>query len=62
MNDAAPGNGGIAAFNIITLEHAEAVPIGAGGAGQPVFLKVSGNPVKLGAIRRAGCPGRSPEP
>ena len=38
---------GIAAFNIITLEHAEAVVTGAEQAGSPVILQISQNAVKF---------------
>jgi fructose-bisphosphate aldolase class II len=47
MNDAAAGHGGLAAFNIITLEHAEAVVTGASDAGLPVILQLSENAVKF---------------
>lgn len=44
--DAAARRGGVAAFNIITLEHAEAVISGAEAAGFPVILQISENAVK----------------
>ncbi|WP_328536059.1 class II fructose-bisphosphate aldolase [Streptomyces sp. NBC_00344] len=44
--DAAARGGAVAAFNIITLEHAEAVIAGAEAAGAPVILQISENAVK----------------
>lgn len=49
---------GIAAFNVITLEHAEAIAAGAERAGAPAILQISENAVKfhggrLGAIAAA---------
>ncbi|WP_405697685.1 ketose-bisphosphate aldolase [Streptomyces sp. NBC_01185] len=44
--DAAARRGAVAAFNIITLEHAEAVISGAEAAGFPVILQISENAVK----------------
>ncbi|MFE2373176.1 ketose-bisphosphate aldolase [Streptomyces sp. NPDC059398] len=44
--DAAARRGAVAAFNIITLEHAEAVISGAEAAGAPVILQISENAVK----------------
>ncbi|MEV6792064.1 class II fructose-bisphosphate aldolase [Streptomyces sp. NPDC051320] len=44
--DAAARNGAVAAFNIITLEHAEAVIAGAETAGAPVILQISENAVR----------------
>ena len=43
---------GVAAFNVITLEHAEAVTAAAEAAGRPVILQVSENAVRyrLGAL------------
>src|SRR5688572_14091523 len=41
-----PG-GGIGAFNVITLEHAEAIVAGAEAAGRPVILQISENAVKF---------------
>lgn len=38
---------GVAAFNIVTLEHAEAVAAGAERAGQPAILQISENAVKF---------------
>lgn len=38
---------GIAAFNVITLEHAEAIIAGAEAAGQPVICQISENAVKF---------------
>lgn len=48
----ATGRGaGLAAFNVVTLEHAEAVVEGAAAAGRPVLLQVSQN-----AVRYHGAP------
>ena len=44
---AAAARSAVAAFNIITLEHAEAVIAGAEEAGSPVVLQVSENAVKF---------------
>ncbi|MDT5279004.1 MAG: fructose-bisphosphate aldolase, class [Mycobacterium sp.] len=38
---------GLAAFNVITLEHAEAIVTGAEQAGRPVILQISENAVKF---------------
>ncbi|GGK14388.1 fructose-bisphosphate aldolase [Streptomyces camponoticapitis] len=38
---------GIAAFNVITLEHAEAIAAGAERAGRPAILQISENAVKF---------------
>lgn len=38
---------GIAAFNVITLEHAEAVAAGAEAAGRPAILQISENAVRF---------------
>jgi fructose-bisphosphate aldolase, class II len=38
---------GVGAFNVITLEHAEAIVTGAETAGQPVLLQISQNCVKF---------------
>ncbi|OIJ68519.1 class II fructose-bisphosphate aldolase [Streptomyces mangrovisoli] len=50
---AAAARTAVAAFNIITLEHAEAVVAGAEAAGAPVVLQVSENAVRfrLGRLR-----------
>lgn len=45
--EAAAAGGAVAAFNIITLEHAEAVVEGAERAGRPVILQLSENAVKF---------------
>ncbi|MFF1413892.1 ketose-bisphosphate aldolase [Streptomyces sp. NPDC058289] len=45
--DAAAQGRAVAAFNIITLEHAEAVVAGAEAAGLPVVLQLSENAVKF---------------
>lgn len=44
---------GVAAFNVITLEHAEAVVAGAESAGLPVILQVSQNAVRFHGGRPA---------
>jgi fructose-bisphosphate aldolase class II len=46
-------HGGIAAFNVITLEHGEAIAAGAEAAGLPAILQVSQNAVRFhgGAVR-----------
>lgn len=38
---------GVGAFNVITLEHAEAIVAGASAAGRPVILQVSENAVRF---------------
>ncbi|APY87629.1 class II fructose-bisphosphate aldolase [Streptomyces alfalfae] len=38
---------GVAAFNVITLEHAEAIALGAERAGAPAILQISENAVKF---------------
>jgi fructose-bisphosphate aldolase class II len=49
---AAARGGGVAAFNVITLEHAEGIVAGAQRAGAPVILQVSENTVKFhGTLR-----------
>jgi fructose-bisphosphate aldolase, class II len=45
--DAAARGAGVAAFNVITLEHAEAIVAGAEAAGRPVILQISENAVKF---------------
>ncbi|MFI5756612.1 ketose-bisphosphate aldolase [Streptomyces sp. NPDC051569] len=55
---AAAGGRGIAAFNVITLEHAEAIAAGAERAGMPAILQLSENAVRfhggrLGAVGAA---------
>jgi Fructose-bisphosphate aldolase class-II len=47
MASAARAERAVAAFNVITLEHAEGIVAGAGSAGQPVILQVSQNAVKF---------------
>lgn len=42
---------GVGAFNVITLEHAEAVAAGAGAAGRPVILQISENAVRFHGSR-----------
>ncbi|MFF3643842.1 ketose-bisphosphate aldolase [Streptomyces sp. NPDC002564] len=44
---------GVAAFNVITLEHAEAVALGAERAGAPAILQISENAVKFHGGRLA---------
>lgn len=44
---------GIAAFNVITLEHAEAIAAGAEQAGAPAILQISENAVKFHGGRLA---------
>jgi fructose-bisphosphate aldolase class II len=45
VSDARAEHGGIAAFNVITLEHAEAIVAGAEAAQSPVILQISQNAV-----------------
>jgi fructose-bisphosphate aldolase class II len=45
--DARAAGCGIAAFNVITLEHAEAIVAGAERAGRPVILQISENAVRF---------------
>lgn len=45
VSDAAAAHRGVAAFNVITLEHAEAIVCGAEAAGAPVILQISENAV-----------------
>ena len=47
VNNAALGGTGVCAFNIITLEHAEAIVAGAEAAGRPVVLQISENAVRF---------------
>jgi fructose-bisphosphate aldolase class II len=47
VSSAAAGSHGIAAFNVITLEHAEAIAAGAEQAGAPAILQISENAVKF---------------
>lgn len=47
VREAAAAGRAVAAFNIITLEHAEAVVAGAEAAGLPVILQLSENAVKF---------------
>jgi fructose-bisphosphate aldolase class II len=53
VGQAASRGGGVAAFNVITLEHAEGIVAGAERSGRPVILQVSENTVKFhgGRIR-----------
>lgn len=60
LADATAGRTGVGAFNVITLEYAEAIVDGAEAAGQPVILQLSentttfhrGNPRPLAAAMR----------
>jgi fructose-bisphosphate aldolase class II len=59
VREAAGRNSAVAAFNVITLEHVEAVIAGAEQADQPVILQISENAVRfhgtqLRPIARAG--------
>lgn len=45
--EAAAAGSGVAAFNVITLEHAEAITAGAAAAARPVILQISENAVKF---------------
>jgi fructose-bisphosphate aldolase class II len=47
LTDAVTAHQGLAAFNVITLEYAEAVVTGAESAGRPVILQLSENAVKF---------------
>src|SRR6478672_499198 len=49
VGDAGSRGRGIAAFNVITLEHAEGIVAGAQRSGRPVILQVSENTVKFHA-------------
>jgi fructose-bisphosphate aldolase, class II len=53
VRQAASRGGGVGAFNVITLEHAEGIVAGAQRSGRPVILQVSENTVKFhhGRIR-----------
>ncbi|MDT5336030.1 MAG: fructose-bisphosphate aldolase, class [Mycobacterium sp.] len=52
MRTAATNGGGVAAFNVITLEHAEGIVAGAQRAATPVILQVSENTVAFhGTLR-----------
>lgn len=53
VDKAAAAGRAIAAFNVITLEHAEAITTGAAAAGTSVILQISEN-----AVRFHGGPGR----
>ncbi len=46
IQSARAGGFGVAAFNVITLEHAEAIAAGAERAGAPVILQISENAVR----------------
>jgi fructose-bisphosphate aldolase class II len=47
VEDARRGGRGVAAFNVITLEHAEAIVAGAEAAASPVILQISENAVRF---------------
>lgn len=47
VSDARAAGRGVAAFNVITLEHAEAIAAGAEQAGSPAILQISENAVKF---------------
>ena len=47
VDDAARAGGAVAAFNVITLEHAEAVAAGAERTGHPAILQISHNAVRF---------------
>lgn len=47
VEEARDAGHGVAAFNVITLEHAEAVALGAERAGLPAILQISENAVKF---------------
>jgi fructose-bisphosphate aldolase, class II len=53
LDAAMDAHAGVAAFNVITLEHAEAIAVGAEAAGAPAILQLSQNAVKFhgGAVR-----------
>ncbi|MEV6742491.1 class II fructose-bisphosphate aldolase [Streptomyces sp. NPDC051104] len=47
VSKAASAGRAVAAFNVITLEHAEAITAGASAAGTPVILQISENAVRF---------------
>jgi hypothetical protein len=47
IGEAAAAGTAVGAFNVITLEHAEAILDGAAAAGTPVILQISQNAVKF---------------
>ncbi|MCI0386869.1 ketose-bisphosphate aldolase [Streptomyces sp. CNQ085] len=51
--DARASGRGVAAFNVITLEHAEAIAAGAEAAGMPAVLQISENAVRFHGGRLA---------
>jgi fructose-bisphosphate aldolase, class II len=51
VSDARSRGGGVAAFNVVTLDHAEGIVTGAQRSGRPVILQVSENTVKFHAGR-----------
>jgi fructose-bisphosphate aldolase class II len=53
VEDARAAGHGVAAFNVITLEHAEAVAAGAEEAGAPAVLQISENAVRFHGGRLA---------
>ncbi|AZQ72975.1 class II fructose-bisphosphate aldolase [Streptomyces luteoverticillatus] len=46
-HDLMTAGGAVAAFNVITLEHAEAIALGAEAAGAPAILQISENAVRF---------------
>ncbi|MEO3978687.1 class II fructose-bisphosphate aldolase [Streptomyces sp. CAU 1734] len=53
VSAAVAGGRGVAAFNVITLEHAEAIAAGAEQAGAPAILQISENAVRFHGGRLA---------
>ena len=47
LEAAVAGRTGLAAFNVITLEYAEAIVAGAAAAGRPVILQLSENATRF---------------
>ncbi|MEU0369732.1 class II fructose-bisphosphate aldolase [Streptomyces sp. NPDC006283] len=55
VRSAAEGGAGVGAFNVVQLEHAEAIVAGAEAAGRPVILQVSENTARYhGALEPIG--------
>ncbi|MFR9796754.1 class II fructose-bisphosphate aldolase [Streptomyces sp. MS06] len=55
VNAAYADGRGVGAFNVVQLEHAEAIVAGAGRAGQPVILQISENTARYhGSLRPIG--------
>src|SRR5262245_36140154 len=57
VDAAARDRRGVCAFNVITLEHAEAIAAGAEAAGLPVILQISENAVRYHGGRLAPIDG-----